>query len=85
MKYYLVEIATGDAKIKGKGVYEYDSFNKAVANFHSKLGNAMKSDLYESELVVIIDDNGILVKSEKYTNPNYHVKPEPQPEVPVEE
>lgn len=69
MKYYLLEIATGDAKIAGKAVYEYDSEKDVVASFHSKMGTAMKSDLYDSELVMAIDENGVIVKREKYTKP----------------
>lgn len=66
MKFYVIEIATGDAKIAGKGMYEYDSESLAIANFHSKLGTAMKSDLYESDLVMVMDDNGFVIKQEKF-------------------
>lgn len=66
MKFYLIEIATGDEKIAGKAVYEYATLNEAVANFHSKLGSAMKSDLYESELVMVINSEGGVHKSEKF-------------------
>lgn len=70
MKFYVIEIATGDAKIAGKGIYEYtgeDAEKAAVATFHSKLGVAMKSDLYESDLLMVIDDSGKVIKREKYT------------------
>lgn len=66
MKYYLIEISTGDSKIAGKAIYEYATQNEAVAMFHSKLGSAMKSTLYTSELIMVIDENGAVIKSEKY-------------------
>lgn len=66
MKYYVIEIATGDEKIKGKGIYEYATETEAVASFHSKLGTAMKSAMYESELIMVVDSDGKVIKREKY-------------------
>lgn len=65
-KYYLLEISEGNSKIAGKAVYEYATENDAVAMFHQKLATAMKSDLFTSELVMVIDDNGAVLKSEKF-------------------
>ena len=62
--YYLVEIATGDPKIAGKAVYSYNNRNDAIANFHSKMGAAMKSELYTTELLVVLDKNGMAVERE---------------------
>ena len=60
MKFYVIEISEGDSKIKGKSIYEYSTLNEALANFHSKLGTAMKSDLYTSEQIFVINSqNGI--------------------------
>ena len=67
--YYLIEIATGDSKIAGKAVYGYSTRNEAVANFHSKLATAMKSDLYNTELVMVVDDIGHVITREFYTKP----------------
>lgn len=67
--FYLIEIAKGDSKIEGKAVYEYQTENEAIASFHSKMGSAMKSDLYDSELLLVIDSNGTVVKREKYSKP----------------
>lgn len=64
MKYYLIEIAEGDSKIAGKGMYEYDNREMAIANFHSKMGVAMKSDLYTREQLLVIDDGNSIIKSE---------------------
>ena len=69
MKYYLIEIADGDDKIKGFAIYSYDNYNSAAANFHSKMGSAMKSNLYDSELLMVIADNGMVLNCEKYIKP----------------
>lgn len=66
MKYYVIEIAEGDAKIKGKAIYEYASKNEALSSFHKKLGTAMGSELYESELIMMVDDTGLIYALEKY-------------------
>lgn len=81
MKYYLIEISTGDSQIAGKAIYEYDTLNNAVANFHSKLGSAMKSDLFESEMVMVINGDGSVFKVEKYNKPYVAPEPTPVPEV----
>jgi len=50
MKYYLIEITTYmDETPDAKGVYEYDNETDAIANFHSKMGGAMKNENYASE------------------------------------
>lgn len=67
--FYLIEIAHGDTKIEGKGIYTYSTEREAIANFHSKLGTAMKSDLYTSEVLVVIDQLGNVKKQEYYTAP----------------
>lgn len=64
MKYYVIEISEGDAKIKGKGIYEYDNREMAIATFHQKMGNAMKSDLYTMEQLLVIDESNSIIKSE---------------------
>lgn len=66
MNYYVLEISEGDAKIAGKSVYSYETEHDAVASFHSKLGTAMKSALYTSELIMVLDADGKVVKREKY-------------------
>lgn len=67
--FYVIEISTGDAKIAGKAIYQYDTIEAAVGAFHSKLGTAMKSDLYTSALVLVIGADGEVMRSEKYTKP----------------
>lgn len=58
MKYYVLEIAEGDAKIAGKGVYEYDSVDDAEASFHQKIATAMKSELYIKHICIVVNDEG---------------------------
>jgi len=65
--YYVIEISNGDPKIEGKAIYQYDTIEAAVGAFHSKLGAAMKSDLYTSELVLVIGADGEVMRAEKYT------------------
>lgn len=67
--FYVIEISNGDPKIEGKAIYQYDTIEAAVGAFHSKLGAAMKSDLYTSELVLVIEEDGEVMRSEKYTKP----------------
>lgn len=64
--FYVIEIATGDAKIAGKGIYAYETEKEAVASFHQKLGTAGKSELFTSDLVMVIDAEGKVIKREKY-------------------
>lgn len=66
MKYYVIEVSNGDDRIKGKAVYEYNTVNEAVATFHQKLATAMKSELYTSELVMVINETGRVFKTERY-------------------
>lgn len=67
--FYLIEITTGDSKVEGKAVYEYVTETEAVATFHSKMGSAMKSELYTSELLLVVDENGIVLKRERFVRP----------------
>lgn len=64
--YYLIEISKGDPKINGKGIYEYETRNEAIAKFHSKLGTAMSSELYDEELLLVVDGSGYVIESNSY-------------------
>lgn len=79
-KYYVIEISVGNTKIAGKAIYEYATEQEAVAMFHKKLGTAGSSDLYESDLVMVIDDNGAIIRSEKYKKLQPDVEPEVEPD-----
>lgn len=82
-KFYVVEISVkkDNPEKEIPGIYAYDDMNTAIGTFHSKLGSAMKSDTFVSELVMVINDYGSVIKTEKYVAP---VEPEPQPEEVVE-
>ena len=69
MNYYLIEITTGDSKIEGKAIYSYGTEHDAVAAFHSKMGTAMRSDLYDTELLMVVDGAGKVIKRELYIKP----------------
>lgn len=71
--FYLIEIAHGDSKIEGKGIYTFESHREAMASFHTKLGTAMKSDLYTSDVLVVIDQMGNTVAKECYVAPTVAV------------
>lgn len=64
--YFLIEIAEGDSKIAGYAIYGYETEKEAVATFHQKLASAMKSELFTTELLSVIDADGKVVKREKY-------------------
>lgn len=78
MKYYLMEVTTyTDKETEEKALYAYDTYNEALSPFHTKMGGLMKRENTNSELLVIIDDYGNVMRSEKYVKP----APEPTPEV----
>lgn len=66
--FYLIEISTGDSKIAGKAIYEYAAEKDAMAAFHQKLGSAMKSELYKTDLVIVMDSYGTVIKRERYAD-----------------
>lgn len=86
-KYYVIEISVmkDNPEKEVPGIYAYDTVDKAIGTFHSKLGSAMKAETFVSEMVMVVDDNGAVIRTEKYVAP---VEPEPQPEpeeIPTEE
>lgn len=62
--YFLIELTTTDTV--AKAVYQFDSQADAIASFHSKLGSQMKNADCQAELVIVIDDNGAVIKAEKF-------------------
>lgn len=67
MKYFLIEISKLSTKETfEKGIYEYNTPNEAIAQFHKKLGGAMSNDTYEKELVMVINEIGGVLKTEHY-------------------
>ena len=60
--FYLIEITNGTEK----AVYNYDNRDAAIATFHQKLGNQMKAESCNTELLVVLDEIGQTVASEFY-------------------
>lgn len=75
MKFYVIEITNGADSIKGKAVYEHETETEAVATFHQKLSTAMKSDLYGSTLVMVIDRFGTMLRKEYWQKPSEETEP----------
>lgn len=65
-KYFLIEIAEGNSKIAGYAVYKYETRNEAIATFHQKMGNAMKSELYTKEQLMVVDSENCQIISEVF-------------------
>lgn len=80
MLYYLIEISTGDKKVAGKAVYEYQTLNEAIAAFHTNIGKAMKSELYDSDLLIVANSLGGIYKNESYIKPVPEEEPEEKEE-----
>lgn len=69
-KFYLIEITRYvDNTPEAKGVYTYDNESDAIANFHSKMGGAMKNSNYAFELVHVINEYGVVIRSETFQRP----------------
>lgn len=56
--YYCIEISKIKDKDISKAIYTYDDRDVAVGTFHQKLGNAMRSDLVLSDMLMVIDGRG---------------------------
>ena len=69
MKYYVIEITKyNDGTKDAYGVYAKDSEMEAVQLFHQKLSEAMKASNIAFELCQVINDYGVVVKTEYYEN-----------------
>lgn len=66
--FYLIEITTKADKVE-KGIYSYDTRNDAVANFHTKMGGAMKNEGYLAEMLMVIGEMGDVVTYSYYQKP----------------
>ena len=57
--YYLIEITSYmDKETVDKGIYSYTDRTLAIANFHSKMGGAMKNANFKSEMLMVVDYRG---------------------------
>ena len=67
MKYYVIEITKyNDGTKDAYGVYAKDSEVEAVQLFHQKLASAMNAQKISFELVQVINEYGVISKSEYF-------------------
>lgn len=66
MKYYVVAITDSTGDKHTKSIYEYEDVNAAIARFHSTIGTAMNNTECIACLILVIDGNGSVYRSEKY-------------------
>lgn len=67
---YLIEVTNyNNGTPVAKGMYEYATEMEAIANFHSKMGGAMKNATYASELLMVVTNTGAVIKSEYWVRP----------------
>lgn len=67
MKYYIIEITKyNDGTKDAYGVYAKDSETEAVQLFHQKMASAMNAQKICFELVQVINEYGVVVKSEYF-------------------
>ncbi len=78
---YLIEVTNyNDGTPVATGMYPYETEMEAIANFHSKMGGAMKNEKYASELLMVVTNTGAVVKSEYWVRPIETPEPTPEPE-----
>ena len=77
MMYYEIEIQVNKAGEESKGMYSYDSKDKAVAVFHQKMASGMQNANLKSVLNMVINEHGGTEVREFWMAP---VEPEPEPE-----
>ena len=57
--FYLIEITSYmDKDTVDKGIYSYTDRTLAIANFHSKMGGAMKKENFKTEMLMVVDSRG---------------------------
>ena len=76
MKYYFLEATTyTDGRADSKSLSTYTDELEAVGTFHQKLGGAMKTPTYATELVMVVAENGVVVATDFFERP---IEPEPE-------
>ena len=74
----LIEVKTTDIEVVD--VAKYDTTYLVSANFHSKLGAAMKNEAVTVEVLKGIDGNGNEVEHRSWIRPVEEPEPTPEPE-----
>jgi hypothetical protein len=76
--YKLIELTTyNDGTKDAQGIYSFDTLDDASGTFHQKLGGAKKNPIFETEMVMLIDEKGAVQEYQYWER--YH-EPEPEPE-----
>lgn len=71
MNYYLIELTTyADGTNPSRSIYGAYSELEAKANFHQKMGGAMKNANYATELLMVISEAGNIVMNEYFVRAN---------------
>lgn len=58
MNYYEIEIQVNKEGTESKGMYSYDSKDKAVAVFHQKMASGMNNENLATVLNMVINEHG---------------------------
>lgn len=83
-KFFVVLLAfeKETAKWSKKALYEYDTQDEAVKNFHQSLASYINSSTYSQCSVVVLDSFGNSIRSEYWTEPIEEAEQEePEPVV----
>lgn len=67
--YYEIEIQVSKEGEESKGMYSYDSKDKAVAVFHQKMASGMQNQDLKSVLNMVINEHGGTEIREYWTAP----------------
>ena len=67
--YYEIEIQVSKEGEESKGIYSYDSKDKAVAVFHQKMASGMQNQNLKSVLNMVINEHGGTEIREYWTAP----------------
>lgn len=58
MKFYEIEIQIDKDGKESKGMYSYDTRDKAIAVFHQKMASGMQSTALNAVLNVVLNEHG---------------------------
>lgn len=63
--FYLIEVTSyNNGTEEAKAIYSYQTEDEAVAKWHSKMGGAMSNETYETELLIVVDSVGTVIRSD---------------------
>lgn len=63
--FYLIEVTNyNNGTAEAKAIYPYETEDEAISKWHSKMGGAMSNATYETELLIVINSVGAVIRSE---------------------